>query len=128
MHTIKPKKRRVLGELKRNRRLTMNLTAAEYERLELKAKEAGLTMAVFVRRVSLEGKVIARLGEEDRELFREVVRVSNVLDGLYKLARADGVERVMEGVEGAMEGIGRAMATFETARNSVDGILNKIRS
>ena len=92
----------------------MNLTAAEYERLELKAKEAGLTMAVFVRRVSLEGKVIARLGEEDRELFREVVRVSNVLDGLYKLARAEGVERVM--------------SASEAARDTVDGILNKLRS
>jgi hypothetical protein len=125
---IKPKKRRVLGELKRNRRLTMNLTAAEYERLELKAKEAGLTMAVFVRRVSLEGKVIARLGEEDRELFREVVRVSNVLDGLYNLARAEGVGRVTEGLEGAMAGVGRAMAMSEAARNSVDGILNKLKS
>lgn len=106
----------------------MNLTAAEYERLELKAKEAGLTMAVFVRRVSLEGKVIARLGEEDRELFREVVRVSNVLDGLYNLARAEGVGRVTEGLEGAMEGVGRAMAMSEAARNSVDGILNKLKS
>jgi len=114
MHTIKPKKRRVLGELKRNRRLTMNLTAAEYERLEGKAKEAGLTMAVFVRRVSLDGKVIARMGPEDRELFREVVRVSNVLDGLYKLAQAEGGER--------------AKATFEAARDAVDGILNKLKS
>jgi hypothetical protein len=67
MNRIKPKKRRVLGELKRNRRLTLNLTAVEYERLEEKAKEAGLTMAVYVRRVSLEGKVIARMGQEDRE-------------------------------------------------------------
>jgi hypothetical protein len=92
----------------------MNLTAAEYERLELKAKEAGITMAVFVRRASLEGRVIARLGEEDRELFREVVRVSNVLDGLYKLARAEGVERMM--------------AASEAARDTVDGILNKLRS
>jgi hypothetical protein len=92
----------------------MNLTAAEYERLELKAKEAGITMAVFVRRASLEGRVIARLGEEDRELFREVVRVSNVLDVLYKLARAEGVERMM--------------AASEAARDTVDGILNKLRS
>ncbi len=113
MNRIKPKKRRVLGELKRDRRLTMNLTAAEYERLEGEAKEAGISMAVYSRRVSLEGKVLARLGEEDRELFREVVRVSNVLDGLYKLARAEGVEG--------------AMTTFEAARNSVDGILNRIK-
>jgi hypothetical protein len=113
MNRIKPKKRRVLGELKRNRRLTMNLTAAEYERLEQKAKEAGLTMGVYVRRVSLEGEVLARLGQEDRELFRAVVGVSNLLDGLYKLARAEGVER--------------ATAAFEAARDSVDGILNKLK-
>jgi hypothetical protein len=113
MHTIKPKKRRVLGELKRNRRLTMNLTAAEYERLEGKAKEAGVPMAVYVRRVSLDGKVIARLGQEDRELFREVVRVSNLLDGLYKLAKAEGVEGVI--------------VSFADARNAVDGLINKLK-
>jgi hypothetical protein len=99
----------------------MNLTAAEFERLEEKAKEAGLTMAVYVRRVSLDGKVIARLGQEDRELFRAVVGVSNVLDGLYKLAQK-------EGVEGAAEGVERAKAIFEAARDSVDGILNKLKS
>jgi hypothetical protein len=114
MHTIKPKKRRVLGELKRSRRLTMNLTAAEFERLELKAKQAGVAMAVYVRRVSLDGEVIARLGQEDRELFRDVVGVSNLLDGLYKLAQK--------------EGIAGAKAAFEAARNSVDEILNKIKS
>jgi hypothetical protein len=91
----------------------MNLTAAEYERLEHKAKEAGLTMAVYVRRVSLNGEVIARLGAEDRELFRRVVGVSNALEGLYKLAQAEGVEQVM--------------MTFEAARNTVDGILNKLK-
>ncbi|HUB60139.1 MAG TPA: hypothetical protein VL978_05530, partial [Puia sp.] len=102
-----------LGELKRNRRLTMNLTAQEYERLEGKAKEAGMSMAVYVRRVSLDGKVIARLGQEDRELFREVVRVSNVLDGLYKLAQAEGVAGVMASVAGA--------------RDAVDGLINKLK-
>src|SRR5580704_9672679 len=113
MHTIKPKKRRVLGELKRSRRLTMNLTAAEFERLELKAKQAGVAMAVYVRRVSLDGEVIARLGQEDRELFRGVVGVSNLLDGLYKLAQKEGVEQVM--------------ATCVSARDMVDRLINKLK-
>lgn len=91
----------------------MNLTTAEYERLELKAKDAGVPMAVYVRRVSLDGKVIARLGQEDRELFRVVVDVSNLLDGLYKLARAEGA-------------VG-AMATFAAARDAVDGVINKLK-
>lgn len=112
MNRIKPKKRRVLGELKRNRRLTMNLTPAEYERLEAKAKEAGLTMAVYVRRVSLEGKVIARLDEEDRVLFRGVVGVSNVLEGFYKMAQTERAEGMMAG--------------FSGARDVVDGLLNKL--
>jgi hypothetical protein len=113
MHTIKPKKRRVLGELKRNCRLTLNLTAAEHERLEEKAKEAGVAIAVYVRRVSLEGKVIARMGLEDRELFRGAVQVSNVLEGLYKLARTEGVEHVM--------------ATCVSARDAVDRLIDKLK-
>lgn len=91
----------------------MNLTAAEYERLERMADEAGLSVAVYVRRVSLDGKVIARLGKEDRELFRIVVGVSNVLEGLYKLAQAEGAEPVM--------------ATFAGARDVVDGLINKLK-
>jgi len=112
MNRIKPKKRRLLGELKRNRRLTTNLTAAEYERLEGKANEAGVAMAVYVRRVCLEGKVIARMGQEDREVFREVIGVSNTLEGLYKLARSEGV------VE--------AMGSFAGARDAMDGLLKKL--
>jgi hypothetical protein len=112
MNRIKPKKRRLLGELKRGRRLTLNLTAAEYEGLVGKANEAGVAMAVYVRRVCLKGKVIARMGQEDRELFLEVVRVSNLLDGLYKLARAEGVEE--------------AMGAFAGARDAVDGLLKKL--
>jgi len=92
----------------------MNLTAAEYERLELKAKEAGITMAVFVRRVSLEGAVIERLGQEDRELFRKVVGVSNMLEGLYKLAQAEGAERPV-------------MESFALARDVVDGLINRLK-
>ncbi|HTR29889.1 MAG TPA: hypothetical protein VMH27_11510 [Puia sp.] len=113
MHTIKPKKRRVLGELKRSRRLTMNLTAAEYERLEQKAKEAGVAIAVYVRRVSLGGEVVARMGPEDREMFRAVVGVSNALNGLYELARAGGVEGGMD--------------SFAIARDEVDGLLKKLK-
>jgi hypothetical protein len=90
----------------------MNLTAAEFERLEGKANEAGVAMAVFVRRVSLEGKVIARMGQEDRELFRAVIGVSNMLDGLSKLARS--------------EGVGEAMGAFAGARDAVDGLIKKL--
>lgn len=113
MHTIKPKKRRVLGELKRSRRLTMNLTRAEFERLAEKSKEAGVSMAVYVRRVCLEGTVIARMGVEDRELFRRAVGLSNVLEGLYKMAQSEGLERVM--------------ASFAGGREAVDDLINKLR-
>ncbi|HEV3412192.1 MAG TPA: hypothetical protein VG101_06930 [Puia sp.] len=113
MKKIGPKKRRVLGELKRSRRLTMNLTAAEFELLERKAAEAGVAMAVYVRRVSLDGVVMARLGEEDRQLFRKAVGVSNVLEGLYKLAKAEGMEGMM--------------GTFAGGRDAVDNLINKLK-
>jgi hypothetical protein len=91
----------------------MNLTAAEFERLEQKAKEAGVAMAVYVRRVSLGGEVVARLGPEDREMFRAVVSVSNALNGLYELARAGGAEGGMD--------------SFAMARDEVDGLLKKLK-
>jgi hypothetical protein len=57
--------------------------------------------------------VIARLGDDDRELFRGVVGVSNTLDALYKLARAEGVEK--------------AMGAFEAGRDAGDGLLNQLK-
>lgn len=91
----------------------MNLTAAEFELLERKAAEAGVAMAVYVRRVSLDGVVMARLGEEDRQLFRKAVGVSNVLEGLYKLAKAEGMEGMM--------------GTFAGGRDAVDNLINKLK-
>jgi len=91
----------------------MNLTAAEFEQLERKAAEAGVAMAVYVRRVSLDGVVTARLGEEDRQLFRKAVGVSNMLEGLYKLAQAEGMEGMM--------------GTFAGGRDAVDNLINKLK-
>ena len=91
----------------------MNLTAMEFERLEKKAAEAGVAMAVYVRRVSLNGVVVARLGPEDRALLREAVGVSNMLNGLYHLAKAGGTERLME--------------VCAEARELVDGLINKLK-
>ena len=91
----------------------MNLTAQEFEQLELKADEAGIAMAVYARRVSLSGVVVARLGPEDRELFRAVVGVSNTLNELCRLSKAEGVERVTE--------------RFVAGRDAVDGLINKLK-
>jgi hypothetical protein len=110
---IKPRKRRILGEMKRNRRLTLNYTTSEFEQVKTAAQGAGVTMAVFVRRLSLVGEVIARLGEEDRHLFQKVVEVSNTLNGLYKLAQERGSEQITNSL---MEG-----------RDAVDRLLNKLK-
>ena len=110
---IKQKKRRKLGDNKRNRRLTINLTGTEFLALQQKATEAGMTMAVYVRLEALDGKVIARLEDEDRRLFRQVVGVSNVVSALLREAREAGS--------------GDAADAFEAGRAVIEGLLNTIK-
>lgn len=118
---IQPKKRRKLGEKKRDRRLTINLTVMEFQHLEQKAREAGMTMAVYVRLMAMEGKVIARLGEEDRRLYREVVGVSNMLSAFMREGRETGTGEAAAGASG------EKASSFEAARELVDRLLNTIK-
>jgi hypothetical protein len=113
MNKIRPKRRRVLGELKRVKQVCLRLTAAEYQLMQKNAEEAGVDLAVYARRLGLGGKVNARLSEEDRKLFRELVGMSNDLHQLMRLARDEGLEKAMTG--------------FEAGRNAVDAILNRLK-
>ena len=113
MNKIRNKRPRRPAGLERNKRVSMNVTESEFRLIQKNAGEAGMSFSAYTRRVSLEGKVIARLSEEDRELFREAVAMSNVLHQLWKKARDEGVEH--------------ALSSFETGRNVIDALLNKLK-
>jgi hypothetical protein len=113
MNKIRNKRPRTPAGLERKKRVTLNLTEPEYRLIQKNAREAGMTFGAYARRVSLVGKVNARLSEEDKELFREAVAMSNDLHQLWKQARDEGLED--------------ALSSFEAGRNVVDALLNKLK-
>jgi hypothetical protein len=113
MNKIRNKRPRTPAAAKRNKRVAINLTEPEYRLIQKNAREAGASISAYARRVSLEGKVNARLSEADRELFREAVAMSNDLHQLWKKAQEEGVEY--------------ALSSFETGRDAIDALLNKLK-
>jgi DNA integrity scanning protein DisA with diadenylate cyclase activity len=77
------------------------------------ALEAGMSFSTFIRRASLEGSVVARLSEADRDLYLGLVQLSNDVHRLVVLAREQGVEQ--------------ALATLEAGRNALDQLLNRLQ-
>ena len=92
------------------RRVAISMQESEFLRVHAKAKEAKMPFSAYVRYMIFEGKVNACLNEEEKQLFREMVTMSNDLHQLWKMAHDQGVEQ--------------AMVDFEAARDMVDKILN----
>ena len=70
-------------------------------------------MAAYMRAMTFHGRLIARLTEEEKALFREMIGVSRDLTHLIKIAQEQGMTDVLP-----------ALASY---RESVDKLLNKIK-
>jgi len=113
MNKIRNKRPRTPKGLERLKRVTLNLTMPEYEIIKRKANKAGIPFGTFARLIALDGKVLARLEEQDMELLREAVTLSNALHQLAVSAQSAGDSELAE--------------LFKTGRNAVDELLNRIR-
>ena len=98
---------------KRTFRLCVSLSEEDYERITAAAAQGGIGIAAYVRAMIFQGRLIARLTEEEKALFREMIDVSRNLSGLIKIAKEHGVTDVLP-----------ALASY---RESVDKLLNKIK-
>jgi len=112
MNKIRKKRRLKPDNLRQNRRMTIDLTEEQYGVFRKNAAAAGMTFAAYIRQLAVSGTVKARLSEEDKELFRKMVMMSNDLHQLWKMARDQGVEQ--------------ATAHFEAGRDAVDKVLNTL--
>ena len=61
----------------------------------------------------MRGQVVARLSDEEKCLFKEMVHLSNMLSQVIAMARERGLEE--------------GMLYFETFRERVDILLNRIK-
>ncbi|GAA0548163.1 plasmid mobilization protein [Chitinophaga japonensis] len=78
-----------------------------------KARKARMRYTVYIRHMAIHGQVTARLSQEERQDFRQLSGMGNNLNQLAKIARRDGMLS--------------AMVLFESYREQLDGILNRIR-
>jgi len=100
--------------VKKEVKVTIRLSRQDHFIVREKATNAGLKMSAYIRKVSIETRILPRLTEEERDAVKHLIGMSNNLNQLTKACHQEGVLS--------------AMLYFESYRNEVDDILIKLRS
>jgi len=90
----------------------VRFTKAEYYVVKQKAAKSGIGISLFIRQMSINGKVQPLLNEEERQFVRQLVGMANNLNQLTK--------------KGHQEGFLTAVLMFEKYKNSMDELLEKL--
>ena len=114
---IEGEKRKTSGRprqnVKRESATGVRFTKDEYSMIREEAAKAGMSLTPYIRQMALEGKVIARMDEEERHFYRQLTGMSENLNQLTKKAH--------------QEGILTAIFLFEKYRDRLDEVLEKLR-
>ena len=94
------------------------VTGVRFSKLEhfvvkQKASKAGLGISVYIREMALNGQVIARLSNEERQFVRAALGIANNLNQLT--------------IKAHKEGLLKALLLFETYRNQFDELLQRFK-
>ena len=77
------------------------------------ASKSGLKITVYMRQMALQGKIISRLSEEERQIVRQLIGMANNLNQLTKM--------------GHQEGFITPVLMFENYKNLMDELLEKLK-
>lgn len=99
--------------VKRKKRVTIRLTAAEHFILSQKAEKVKIPLASYIRKCGLHTHIRERLSREDRHFFRQLTGLSNNINQMAKLAH--------------QEGLLSAFAHFKNELNLLDKLLKKFQ-
>ena len=116
METVRTKRKRSgrpLKAIKKEVRACVRFSHHEYFILKEKARQAGVNISEYLRQTAIQAKVISRLTTEELHFVRQLAGISNNMNQVAKVFNQKGL----------FEG----MKYFETYRNLVDGILQKLR-
>ena len=72
----------------------VRFTKSEYFIVKHKAQKAGLKISAYIRLMAINGKVMQRLNEEERQFVRHLVGISNNLNQLTKKAHQAGMQAI----------------------------------
>ena len=87
--------RPALGEAKRDRVVSVYLSAAEYRKASKKAQEAGMKVSEYARAVTLAGYVKAIDTPEAQDEKRKLIGLSNNVNQLAKAAHMQGMKPIV---------------------------------
>ena len=79
---------------KKKYRITVKLTTEDYYTLKGKAKNTGISMSEFVRKVLEKGNVIERLTVEQADFIRKLSGMANNLNQLAHRTNVEGFHAV----------------------------------
>jgi hypothetical protein len=101
-------------DIRKERRLTIRFSQAEFFVLRDKADRAGMPPSVYLRQLGLTGRVIPRLSGEERQFIRQLIGMANNINQLAKACHREGVLS--------------AMVYFENYRSALDTLLAKLKA
>jgi hypothetical protein len=70
---------------------SLRLSKVEHYIIKSKARNAGLSMTTYVRQMAINGKITAKMDEEERQFVRQFVGIANNLNQLTKKAHQEGL-------------------------------------
>lgn len=91
----------------------IRFTKVEYYVVKQKASKSGNGITDYIRQMALNGKIISRLNEEERQFVRQLIGVANNINQLTK--------------KGHQEGFLTAVLMFEKYRKLIDELLEKLK-
>jgi len=93
MTTVTERKKRAgrpTKSVKKELRATVRFTRPEYFIVTEKAAQAGLTPSAYLRQVAIQGRVMARLTDEDKQDIRTIVGMANNINQIAKCCHQEG--------------------------------------
>lgn len=115
METVRENKRpvgRPAKTIKKEIRASIRFSKLEYYVIRQKAARAGIKASAYIREVAINGQVIKRLNDEERQFVRQLVGLSNNINQLTK--------------NSYREGMLKTMLYFKAYRNQIDTLLKKL--
>jgi len=110
---IKQKNGRPKKAVKKEIVRSVRFSKTEYFIVKQHASKSGLKITVYIRQMALQGQIIARLSEEERQFVRQLIGMANNLNQLTKM--------------GHQEGFITSVLMFEKYKNVIDELLEKLK-
>lgn len=80
---------------KLGRAVTVKFTRVAFEKVEERAKQAGVTVAEYLRKSALTANIVPRHSAEDNAVARSLMGIANNLNQLTKLSHQQGLWAVV---------------------------------